>query len=156
MTSEILITSLASSGEGTISTCRSMPRHMVRAEDRHLKSWGKKTLKIFTFISQAPFLKKLVKNGWREKGEGTEGKGRKGGRREGRRYQQARICNRCPQLSSEAAVPTCPRQHFHETVMHPSHDLTILRKPHMVLVRGEFPSKVLASQLCVAQKHRGE
>lgn len=72
MASEILITSLARSGEGTISTCRSMPSHMVRAEDRHLKSWGKKkTLKIFTFISQAPFLKKLVKNGWRGKG-GTQ------------------------------------------------------------------------------------
>lgn len=31
----------------------------------------RKTLKIFTFISQAPFLKKLVKNGWWGKG-GTQ------------------------------------------------------------------------------------
>lgn len=82
MASEILITSLARSGEGTISTCRSMPSHMVRVEDRHLKSWGKKTLKnIYIYFSSS--ISQEVSEEWME-GEGgdTERKGRKGGRKE--------------------------------------------------------------------------
>lgn len=62
-----------------------MSSHMVRAEDRHLKSWGEKKPKNITFISQAPFFKKLVKNGWRGKGRGHRRKRKKGGgKREGR------------------------------------------------------------------------
>lgn len=157
MASEILITSLARSGEDTISTCRSMPSHMVRQQtDTWSHGKKKKNLKnIYIYFSSS--ISQEVSEEWMV-GErwNTEGKGRKGGRREGRRYQQARICNCCPQLSSEAAVPTCPRQHFQEIGMHTSHDLNILRKPRMVLVRAEFPSKVLASLLYVTQKHRGE
>lgn len=115
----------------------------------------KKNLKnIYIYFSSS--ISQEVSEEWME-GEGgdTERKGRKGEKREGRRYQQARICNRSPQLSSEAAVPTCPRQHFHEIGMHASHDLNILRKPCMVLVRAEFPSKVLASLLYVNRSTEG-